>query len=163
MVQISQSVLDELYRLTKIAVEGQNLASAAALLDQNGEIVIALPSRVASDKHALAHADLQVINEGCRKLDSISLRGYSVVSVFEPSLMTISACYWASITDIAYIVPAAPYVKQIPWASEGITIEEKERIAKSFSESITMTKLANVGNRFEKLCQDYLSSVVSKS
>lgn len=163
MEQISQAVLDELYRLTKIAVEGHNLASAAALLDSNGEIVVALPSRVASDKHALAHADLQVINEGCKKLGSISLRGYSVVSVFEPSLMTIAACYWASITDVAYIVPAAPYVKQIPWASEGIAIEEKVRIAMNFSEPVVLTKLADTDDRFEKLSQEYLLSVVRKN
>jgi tRNA(Arg) A34 adenosine deaminase TadA len=163
MVQVTQDVFDELYRLAQIAAEGHNLPSAAALLDPSGKIIVALPSRVASDKHALAHADLQVINEGCRILGSISLRGCTVVSVFEPSLMTISACYWASVSDIAFVVPAKPFVQQIPWASEGISIEEKTKIAAKFLEPVMLRNLDNNDGRFEKLCREYVASIVPKA
>jgi len=163
MLTLTKIIEDELYRLTKVAVDGRNLPSAAVLLDESGQPLVYLPSRVASDKHALMHADLQVINEGCKLRQSISLRGCSVISVFEPSLMTISACYWASITEIAYIVPAAPFVAQIPWASEGITLEKKVEIAGQFLEPVRVTKLEDIGSRFRQVCDQYLDRVVSKN
>jgi len=162
MKVISEQILNVLYELTLEAVAGHNLPSAAVLLSPNGDIEVALPSRVASDKHALSHADLQVINEGCRKLNSISLRGYSVVSVFEPSLMTISACYWASIAEIVFIVPAKPYVAQIPWASEGIELSQKESLARTFLEPVSVTRIIDSSRRFEKLCDQYVATVINK-
>lgn len=163
MSTLTNEIRDELYRLAAGAVLERNLATAAVLLDEQGFPLVYEASRVASENNALSHADLRVIDRGCEIRKSVSLRGCTLVSVFEPSLMTLSAAYWASITAVYYYVSAEKYLAAIPWASEGISVDEKQNIASRFTEPVILYKQEDIDNKFEQLCDHYIATIIKKS
>jgi tRNA(Arg) A34 adenosine deaminase TadA len=161
MKVFAPTITEQLYTLAQQASQERNLATASLLLDENDQIVTSSASRVASDQNALSHADMIVIHDGCKLQKSVSLRGYSVISVFEPSLMALCACYWAGISKYYYYLPAAKYAKDIPWATESGALNKAE-VAKSFAEPVSLVLLEDTDQQFEHLCDLYIKDVIKK-
>lgn len=160
-MEISQQIINTLYDLALEAGESGNLATSAILIEKaTGKIIFTSQSRVASDKDPLAHADMLVMKRAVTELKEFNLGKYAIVGVFEPSLMALSACYWAGITEYYYFVSADKYLSQIPWASEGKF--NKVDVITSFASKLSLTKLDDTEKRFESLCDKYLESIVKK-
>ncbi len=63
-----------------------------------------------------AHAEVHVIRAACRKIKSMSLRGYTLYSTCEPCPMCMAAILWSGLDRVIYgatIGDASRYCKQI--------------------------------------------------
>ena len=63
-----------------------------------------------------AHAEVHVIRAACRKIKSMSLRGYTLYSTCEPCPMCMAAILWAGLDRVVYgatIGDASKYCNQI--------------------------------------------------
>lgn len=73
-----------------------------AVIVKDGEIVAEGSNGVTLKNDPTAHAEVTVIREACRKLNTFDLSGYTIYSSCEPCPMCLSAIYWAHIDTIYY-------------------------------------------------------------
>lgn len=59
-------------------------------------------NRVTLNNDPTAHAEIMAIRDACKKLDTFSLKGYTLYTSCEPCPMCLSAIYWARIDRVYY-------------------------------------------------------------
>lgn len=93
-------------------------------LVRQGRLVTAQHNSAKRNRDITAHAEMQVIREGCRLLKTLDLSGCVLYTSCEPCPMCFSACFWAKVLRVVYgsrIEDAARAgIRQIPIDSAGM-------------------------------------------
>lgn len=74
----------------------------AAIVDENGEIVVVSSNSVLRDNDPTAHAEVNAIREACKKLGTYDLSGYVLYATGHPCPMCMSAIIWANIKKVYF-------------------------------------------------------------
>lgn len=139
-----------------------NLANAALVLDENGQIVASSESLVNTNCDATAHAERLLVEKICKerkirsKKGSSATPGLTMITVCEPCLMCLSACALAEYKTLAYIIPAAKYIEKIPWLSENVKVDKQE-IARTFSGPLELIHLGQYEEEFSKVFEEEMA------
>lgn len=126
-----------------------NLANSGLVLE-DGKTIASAESWVVTNNDATSHSERMLVEKVCKKRKNNYTQGLTMVTVVEPCLMCMSACAWAGYKEIVYIIPAEKYIKKIPWMAETKAVD-KQKIAKSFSEPIKLTRLGQYEVEFSEL------------
>lgn len=73
-----------------------------AVIAKDGEIVAMGVNRVTHSYDPTAHAEVSVIREAAKKLNTFDLSGYEIYSSCEPCPMCLGAIYWARLDKLYY-------------------------------------------------------------
>lgn len=86
------------------AAEGveRQQAPFGAVIVKNGAVVSCEHNTVWGTTDITAHAEILVIRDACRRLNTVDLGGCTIYSTCEPCPMCFSACHWARISRIVY-------------------------------------------------------------
>jgi tRNA(Arg) A34 adenosine deaminase TadA len=68
----------------------------------DGEILVKQVNHCAQNTDPTAHAEVHAIRAACRKVKSLSLRGYTLYTTCEPCPMCMAASLWASLDRVVY-------------------------------------------------------------
>lgn len=74
----------------------------ACIVDKDGEIVACASNTVLKDNDPTAHAEINVIREACKKLNTRDLSDYILYTTCYPCPMCLGAIIWANITEVFY-------------------------------------------------------------
>ncbi len=74
----------------------------AVIATQDGEVVCAVHNTVRADHDPTAHAEINAIREASRRLGTMNLIGYYLVSTCEPCPMCASAIHWARLDAVVF-------------------------------------------------------------
>lgn len=74
----------------------------AAIVDENGEIIVVSSNSVLRDNDPTAHAEVNAIREACKKLGTYDLSGYVLYATGHPCPMCMSAIIWANIKKVYF-------------------------------------------------------------
>lgn len=73
-----------------------------ACIVKDGRVVSCEHNTVFQDTDITAHAEINAIQNACKKLKTIDLSGCVIYSTCEPCPMCFSACHWARISKIYF-------------------------------------------------------------
>ena len=88
-----------------LAINGIDMGSgpfASVIVDENGSIVGEGNNMVTMQNDPTQHAEMVALRNACQKLNTFSLRGYTLFTSCEPCPMCLSAIYWARISNVYY-------------------------------------------------------------
>lgn len=71
-----------------------------AVIVKNGEVIAQAANSVTSTNDPTAHAEVNVIRQACKKLNTFNLSGCEIYASCEPCPMCLSAIYWARIDKV---------------------------------------------------------------
>jgi tRNA(Arg) A34 adenosine deaminase TadA len=86
------------------AKEGVNRGNTpfGAVLVKDGKVAVKAHNRVWQDTDITAHAEIILLREGCRILNTVDLKGCVLYSSCEPCPMCFSAIHWANVSRVVY-------------------------------------------------------------
>ncbi|RJQ27461.1 hypothetical protein C4577_01370 [Candidatus Parcubacteria bacterium] len=99
------------------------------------------------------------MQESCNIKNSAFNTGLTIVTVTEPCLMCISACSWAGLKEIYYMIPVKKYIDKIPWVSEAPNLD-KDIVLSSLINPIKLTHLKEYENDFSKLFEEEMKELL---
>jgi Cytosine/adenosine deaminases len=73
-----------------------------AVIVKDGETIARSGNTVTQSNDPTAHAEVNVIREACRRLETFHLEGCAIYTSCEPCPMCLSAIYWARISEVYY-------------------------------------------------------------
>jgi len=73
-----------------------------AVIVKDGEIIAAASNKVTQDNDPTAHAEVSVIREAAKKLNTFNLSGCEIYSSCEPCPMCLGAVYWARLDKLYF-------------------------------------------------------------
>jgi tRNA(Arg) A34 adenosine deaminase TadA len=119
----AESALDEkrmraLAAWTALTLETPNPVPYGAEIvhSRNGESLMRATNAVGQEHDPSAHAEVRTIRLACKKLNSYSLRGYTLFTTCEPCPMCMACALWARLDRVVYgatIADAAQFGHQI--------------------------------------------------
>ena len=71
-----------------------------AVIVKNGEVIAQAANSVTSTNDPTAHAEVNVIRQACKKLNTFNLSGCEIYASCERCPMCLSAIYWARIDKV---------------------------------------------------------------
>lgn len=74
----------------------------AVIVDKSGNIIAKGNNMVLANNDPTAHAEVTVIREACKKLETYDLSGCTLYTSCEPCPMCLSAIIWANIKEVYY-------------------------------------------------------------
>ncbi len=74
----------------------------AVIVDKAGNIIAKGNNMVLANNDPTAHAEVTVIREACKKLETYDLSGCTLYTSCEPCPMCLSAIIWANIKEVYY-------------------------------------------------------------
>lgn len=98
--------LSEAIRLSVEKMEGGEGGPFGAVIVRSGEIIARGWNMVTSTNDPTAHAEVVVIREACRILQTFWLGDCEIYLSCEPCLMCLAAIYWAGIPRVFYAATA---------------------------------------------------------
>lgn len=153
-MQLSKQILDKLQKLAEISGKKGNLPTASVIFDADQNIVGSSQSYVITYSDPTAHSELLTIQKVTRDLEKLSLTGYSLVTVLEPSVMSIAAAHWAELGNIYYLVSAADYVETSPWFTE-VDVAKKQELIRQMQGKPNLEHLAEYREQFAGMFEKY--------
>lgn len=81
---------------------GEGGPFGAVITDKQGNIIAKGNNQVLKNNDPTAHAEVTVIREACKKLNTYDLSDYVLYTSCEPCPMCLSAIIWANIKDVYY-------------------------------------------------------------
>jgi len=96
------SFLRESIRLADNNIATQSGGPFGAVIVKNGEIIARAVNTVTTGNDPTAHAEVNVIREACKKMQTFDLSGCEIYCSCEPCPMCLAAIYWARIDKIYY-------------------------------------------------------------
>ncbi len=82
--------------------KGEGGPFGAVIIDKEGNIIAKGNNMVLANNDPTAHAEISVIREACKKLETYDLSGYILYTSCEPCPMCLSAIIWANIKEVYY-------------------------------------------------------------
>jgi tRNA(Arg) A34 adenosine deaminase TadA len=157
-MKLLRSVQNKLKTLMAKSAEKGNLANAAVVLEK-GKVIAAAESWVVSSCDATAHSESMLVRIVGQLKHSNYTPGLTMITVVEPCLMCLSACSQAGYDEVAYIIPAKKYIKEIPYMTD-ITNFNKKILAKQFSHPLRLVHLEEYEKSF---CRVFENVMVTKT
>lgn len=77
-------------------------APVGACLIRDGQLVARAGNAVAANLDVTAHAEIELIRQACRELNTLSLADCQLYVTVQPCAMCLAACHYAGITDIYF-------------------------------------------------------------
>lgn len=154
----------QLARLKSLAINSgkkNNLPNGALIVLNSGKIIGDSESLVATNTDATSHAERLVIEKVCRKERSPIISQYTLITILEPCLMCIGACYWAGIKNLYFILPSSKYFDQLPWITESKALD-KETLIKKFEERMNYYRLKEYEKEFTKIFDRFVKQVIKR-
>lgn len=74
----------------------------AAIIDKNGEVIAVSSNSVLRDNDPTAHAEVNVIREACKKLNTYDLSDCILYATGHPCPMCLAAIIWSNIKKVYY-------------------------------------------------------------
>ena len=74
----------------------------AAIVSEDGEIIIITSNSVLGDNDPTAHAEINAIRKACKKLVTYDLSGYTLYTTAHPCPMCLGATICANIDRVVY-------------------------------------------------------------
>ncbi|MGB9707222.1 MAG: nucleoside deaminase [Microgenomates group bacterium] len=155
----SKKIIETLKELSVDSAKKKNLPTASILINNNDEVLAFSESLVASNTDATAHSERLVIEKYCKKIHSPIISNTKLITVIEPCLMCLSACYWAGIERVYYILPASLYWDKISWLVESKKIN-KQKIINQFEPPLQLFWLKKLMNEFRPVFENYIKNVI---
>lgn len=145
----------ELLNRMCISAEKGNLANAGMVLEDQRVIAVA-ESWVVSSCDATAHSERMLVSTVCNLKNSNYTPGLTMITVVEPCLMCISACFQAGYKEIGYIIPAEKYIETVPWMSD-VSGVKKVDIVSNMNNKIHLVHMNQYENEFCKSFEKCMS------
>lgn len=102
----NQDEIKKEFMLAAIAMAEQGLDKEGgpfgAVIVKDGVLVAKGHNRVTINNDPTAHAEVEVIREACKNLNTFDLSGCEIYTSCEPCPMCLAAIYWARIDKIYY-------------------------------------------------------------
>lgn len=108
---MDKQFLQQAIELSKESVK-QGGFPVGAVIVKDGIVISKGISNGKNNKDATSHAEIEAIRQASQKLDSRDLFDCEIYSSMEPCLMCFSACYWAKIKKVVYVVSKNNLSKQ---------------------------------------------------
>jgi tRNA(Arg) A34 adenosine deaminase TadA len=86
---------------TKEGIKNKQAPFGACIV-KNNKIISCKHNTVWKDKNIIKHAEINAIEDACKKLKTIKLTGCIIYSTCEPCPLCFSACHWVNIKEIIY-------------------------------------------------------------
>lgn len=102
MSEAAKEFMREAIRLSKENIEHGTGGPFGAVIVKEGQIIAKSANKVTSSNDPTAHAEIEVIRQACRKLNTFSLTGCEIYTSCEPCPMCLSAIHWARIEKIYF-------------------------------------------------------------
>jgi tRNA(Arg) A34 adenosine deaminase TadA len=147
---LSQDQIQLLKDLMRSSAQKGNLATSGLVLE-DGKVIASKDSIVASDHDATAHSERILVAEVGKLKGNNYTPGLIMVTVVEPCIMCMSACSQAGYSEIAYIIPADRYIKELGWKMTDSTKTDKQKLARDFSSPIKLTQIKELEEEFSKV------------
>lgn len=161
-MKLTNEQIDKLKSLAINSAKKRNLPNGAIIISQNGKIIDFSESLVATNTDATAHAERLVIEKVCKKEKSPVIPQYILITILEPCLMCLSACYWAGIKEIYFLIPSSRYSKKLPWITESKKLDKKMLI-KKFEEKINYCHLKEYEEEFVAIFDKFIKKVIKRN
>ncbi|MFT4111706.1 nucleoside deaminase [Silvibacterium sp.] len=118
--------MTELVRFTakSLATPSPVPFGAAIVHTKTGELLYRARNAVMREHDPSAHAELRTVRLACRKLGSVSLKGYTLYTTCEPCPMCMANALWAGLDRVVYgatIEDANRHCRQIQIAAEEVS------------------------------------------
>ncbi|MEO6903697.1 MAG: nucleoside deaminase [Bacteroidia bacterium] len=97
-----QEFMREAIRLSHLSIENKIGGPFGAVIVRNNKIIAKGTNEVASTKDPTAHAEMVVIRNACKTLNSFLLTGCEIYTSCEPCPMCLGAIYWAKIDKVYF-------------------------------------------------------------
>lgn len=91
---------DWMRRAVRVAERGQTMFGAVMV--QGDAVLGEVFNTVLKDSDPSAHAELSLIRQVCRKLDTTDLDGCTLYTTVEPCPMCAAACIWSGVTRVVF-------------------------------------------------------------
>lgn len=88
-----------------------NLPFGCVLVNEDGKVVLKGENTIHTDHDCLAHAEINLIREACKKYDFSYLNSCSIYTSDEPCPMCTAAIYWSGIGRLVYGLSKSAYYK----------------------------------------------------
>ncbi len=109
-MNLSQSKKEKLMRIVMnevdIAIQEGNSPFGAILIDKDGNVIEKTHNTAKSECNPILHAEINLISEACKKLETRDLSQYCIVSNAWSCSMCMSACIKAKIKNFIYGAPS---------------------------------------------------------
>lgn len=138
--------------MVKSAKKG-NLANSGLVLE-NGEIIASGESLVITNHDATAHSERMLVAKVGSLKGSNYTPGLTMITVVEPCIMCMSACWQAGYSEIAYIIPAKRYLEKLGWKMTDSTIVDKQQLAREFLTPIKLIHLVQFEEEFASVFEE---------
>ncbi len=89
---------------------------ASIVATKSGELLLRRVNAVAVEHDPSSHAEVRTVRAACKRLKSISLKGYTMYTTCEPCAMCMANLLWSGIDRVVYgatIEDASRHCKQI--------------------------------------------------
>jgi tRNA(Arg) A34 adenosine deaminase TadA len=100
-INFNEQMMRKAIELSKQSIE-KGGGPFGAIIVKDGEIIAEGHNMVTLNNDPTAHAEVSVIREAAKKLNSFSLEGCEIYTSCEPCPMCLAAIYWARIEKIYY-------------------------------------------------------------
>lgn len=95
--------MNEAIKEAKIGIENKEGGPfGAIIIDKENHIIATSHNTVLKDQDPTAHAEINAIREACKKLNTIDLSEYTLISTCEPCPMCLSAIIWSNIKRVYF-------------------------------------------------------------
>ncbi len=97
--------------VAKTAKRKNNLPFGCILVGKDGEVLLKGENTINTDGDCLAHAEINLIREACKKYNHTYLNECSIYTSDEPCPMCTSAIYWSGIGKLVYGLSKSKYYR----------------------------------------------------
>ncbi|MCW5516948.1 nucleoside deaminase [Muriicola sp. Z0-33] len=104
-----------------------NLPFGCVLVNKDGEVILKGENTINTDVDCLAHAEINLIRDACKKYDYSYLNDCSIYTSDEPCPMCTSAIYWSGIGKLVYGLSKAEYYRIVGRDNENWVFEMPTR------------------------------------
>jgi len=98
-------------KTAKKSKENGNLAFGCILVSRSDEIILRGENTINTDNDCLAHAEINLIRDACKKYEYSFLNDCSIYTSNEPCPMCTSAIYWSGIGKLVYGLSKTEYYR----------------------------------------------------
>ena len=102
--KISEALLDELFVLAKEVMQKHQIYPYVAMVVKNGEVISRGDNTERETRDVTNHGDVTTIRRAQLALDTGDLSGYTLLSLFEPTILGFDVALWAGITSFAWCI-----------------------------------------------------------
>lgn len=102
--KISDLLLDELFALARETMEKLRMYPYVALVTKDGQVISRGHNNERETRDVTNHGDVVAIRRAEAGLDTGNLTGYTLLSLFEPTILGFDVALWAGIKSFAWCI-----------------------------------------------------------